>query len=453
MIKNFILGFLPWVLFFSFNGWGKYGLEIGTISAVGSIVFLDFKAIKKKYVLSWGTLLFFIFMLVFGVFMHHPWVIKNAYWFSTLVLAGIMLFSILIKKPFSIVYARENCPKEYWDSPIFFEVNIIISLCWFAGMLIATYGCLCHGAKDVALQVAGFALPLFITILLPERYSHFRMARGGVAQISKISEVKKLHGIGYREIGQGQPLILLAGSNMTLHHWNPELITNLSSQFHCILADIPGVGTSPADTTPQSVEEVAKRMLPFVEDVANTKPVVFGFSMGGFIAQAIADQGPDKLAGIILVSTAPGQNAVAMSEADLNILTDTSGTMEDHFKRMGQLTFPDAETGKRLGKKVAKIYISAALEGELSETDIAYQNKLCANWSQVPHPCTNLAISTFPMLIMTGTMDRICPPENAQLLHAACQHSQLKEFDHAGHGLIYQLPSEIVEKIKQATFN
>ncbi|MBM9521041.1 alpha/beta fold hydrolase [Desulforhopalus vacuolatus] len=421
--------------------------------AIGSIVFLDRKALKEKHVLSWGTLLFFIFMLIFGVFMHHPWVMKNAYWFSTLVLAGIMLVSVLIKKPFSLVYARENCPEKYWDSPLFLEVNILISLCWFAGMLIATYGCVSHGLKNVALQVMGFALPLFITILLPERYSHFRMARGGVAQIHGISEVKKLHGIGYREIGQGEPLILLAGSNMTLHHWNPELITRLSPHFRCILADIPGVGVSPTDTVPQSVEEAAKSMLPFMAEVADTKPFLFGFSMGGFIAQAIADKVPEKLAGLILVSTAPGQNAVAMSDADLNLLTDTSGTMEDHFKRMGQLTFPDAETGRRLGKKVGRIYISAALEGELSETEIAYQNRLCENWSQVPRPCSNLATLAVPMLIMTGTMDRICPPENARRLHAACPHSLLKEFNHAGHGLIYQCPSEIVEEIKQAVLD
>lgn len=450
MIKNFILGFLPWILFFSFNGWGKYGLEIGTIASIGSIVIFDRRALKGKHVLSWGTLLFFIFMLIFGVFMHHPWVVKNAYWFSTLVLAGIMLVSVLIRKPFSMVYARENCPEEYWDSPIFFEVNVLISLCWFAGMLIATYGCLCHSYTNAALQVTGFALPLFITIFLPERYSHFRMARGGVAQIRGISEVKTLHGIGYREIGQGQPLILLAGSNMTLHHWNPELITNLSRHFRCILADIPGVGVSPIDPLPQTIEAVEKIMRPFVADVADTKPLLLGFSMGGFIVQAIADSDPNKLAGLILVSTAPGQHAVAMSDADLKLLTDTSGTTEDRYKRMGQLSFPDAETGRRLGKNVAQIYISAALEGELSESEIAYQNGVCDDWSQVQRPCCKLTSSALPMLIMTGTLDRICPPENAQLLHAACPQSQLKEFDHAGHGLIYQLPGEMAAEMSRA---
>lgn len=57
--------------------------------------------------------------------------------------AGLMLLVILtlvIRKPFTLAYAREQVPQEHWDSPQFLHVNDVITAGWavaFAVLVLA----------------------------------------------------------------------------------------------------------------------------------------------------------------------------------------------------------------------------------------------------------------------------------------------------------------------------
>jgi hypothetical protein len=52
----------------------------------------------------------------------------------------IVLVSILVRRPFTLQYAREQAPPELWDSPAFVRANYVISAVWalaFALMVVA----------------------------------------------------------------------------------------------------------------------------------------------------------------------------------------------------------------------------------------------------------------------------------------------------------------------------
>lgn len=57
---------------------------------------------------------------------------------SNAALAAITLVSIIIRKPFTMQYARESVPKEYWDTPQFLRANLVITWVWLAAFAVNT---------------------------------------------------------------------------------------------------------------------------------------------------------------------------------------------------------------------------------------------------------------------------------------------------------------------------
>ncbi len=55
---------------------------------------------------------------------------------ANIALVVIALGSILVRNPFTLSYAREGTPKEYWDSPEFLKVNYLISWVWVAAFVV-----------------------------------------------------------------------------------------------------------------------------------------------------------------------------------------------------------------------------------------------------------------------------------------------------------------------------
>ncbi|AHE99977.1 alpha/beta fold hydrolase [Thioalkalivibrio paradoxus] len=58
-----------------------------------------------------------------------------------------------------------------------------------------------------------------------------------------------------------------------------------------------------------------------------------------------------------------------------------------------------------------------------------------------------LAAVAVPTLIITGTDDRIIPPENAELLAQGLRDSRVVKIQGGGHGVLYQQPKRLAELI------
>lgn len=48
----------------------------------------------------------------------------------------IALGSILVRSPFTLRYAPEDTPREYWETPEFMRVNYLISWVWVAAFVV-----------------------------------------------------------------------------------------------------------------------------------------------------------------------------------------------------------------------------------------------------------------------------------------------------------------------------
>jgi pimeloyl-ACP methyl ester carboxylesterase len=78
-----------------------------------------------------------------------------------------------------------------------------------------------------------------------------------------------------------------------------------------------------------------------IETLGFERTSVLGWSMGGFIAQTLALQHPDRVNKLILLSTDPGgAQADLASTAVWSQLIDTSGTPHEQARRLLSLLFP-----------------------------------------------------------------------------------------------------------------
>lgn len=140
-MPNILQTFLPWILFFILSGQSTSSIEIASIVALISHVILNRNMIKRRFILDIGGLTFFLlFTLNVFLFKHSP-VTDNAYLLSNLALALIVWLSLIIKKPFTLQYARLNTSLEVQSSELFLFINYCLTFIWailFTLMIIPT---------------------------------------------------------------------------------------------------------------------------------------------------------------------------------------------------------------------------------------------------------------------------------------------------------------------------
>lgn len=121
-----ILGYLPWVLI---DYLSKYFRPIFAIVITLIIITIPiFKSIKLK---DYVGLTFVTGVIAYAINKIYP-----IYFFTlyskciTLIVSIVAILSVILHKPFTIVYATKIVSKDKWNNPIFIKINNIISLVW-----------------------------------------------------------------------------------------------------------------------------------------------------------------------------------------------------------------------------------------------------------------------------------------------------------------------------------
>lgn len=118
-------------------------------------------------------------------------------------------------------------------------------------------------------------------------------------------EVEVTKGKIYYEIdGEGEPLLLIHGVRGSIRHWQ-YLRPHLRDHFQLILPELRGHGRSSPLTEVTKIPIFAEDMLKLLDDLNIECCLVAGHSIGGFIAQQIALDSPNRVKKLILIASAP----------------------------------------------------------------------------------------------------------------------------------------------------
>jgi pimeloyl-ACP methyl ester carboxylesterase len=250
--------------------------------------------------------------------------------------------------------------------------------------------------------------------------------------------------IAYRRIGNGRPLLVLNGFAATSGDWDPLFIHGLASSNELILLDNRGIGSSTDDGKPFDIARLADDAAHVIETLGFERISMLGWSMGGFIAQTLALQHPDRVNKLVLLSTDTGGSDAGLGSAAVwSQLVDTSGTPHEQARRLLSLLFP-SDVADSFYRKFGDIV--AAARARLSPDLINRQAAAMDAWHRNGVGNCLREINA-PALVATGSEDVVIPPSNALRLVNAIPSAWLAQFPHGGHAFMAQYPGPLADLI------
>jgi pimeloyl-ACP methyl ester carboxylesterase len=216
----------------------------------------------------------------------------------------------------------------------------------------------------------------------------------------------------YYEIhGSGPPLVLIMGLRRNAEWWWLQ-IPELSKHFTVIAFDNRGAGRSDKPETDYSIRLFADDTSELMDYLNIPKAHILGLSMGGYIAQELAINYPDKIKGLILACTScGGVRAVRMSEDRLQKFQATEGlTPEQILRENMDLYFSDRfvrEHPERIEE-----FVEISLRYYQPVNAFVRQFDAC----QRHDTSDRVHEISAPTLIMTGGDDIVVPTENSFIL-------------------------------------
>ncbi|HLB55868.1 MAG TPA: carotenoid oxygenase family protein [Coxiellaceae bacterium] len=181
---NIFRSFLPWILYSMFTGMGYFSMTIGIYVALGSTLIFDWKDLKVGFILTRCTFFYFFALLIFVSLYHSVWLENNMWLVSNSMLAAIAFGSTLIKKPFTMQYAKQKVPEIHWNSPLFNEINYILTIIWgviFLFTALTNYlhsdALKLHGVLYFILNNIGWFIGAYVSKKFPEYWKKRKLSQ------------------------------------------------------------------------------------------------------------------------------------------------------------------------------------------------------------------------------------------------------------------------------------
>ena len=281
---------------------------------------------------------------------------------------------------------------------------------------------------------------LMLTLAFASPSSPSSPFQSKVAMINKIPSQKVTVGdidIAYKQLGKSnaKPIILITGLGATMDTWSPLLLEQLtSSNYYVTIFDNRGTGNTTAGTKQFSISQFAKDTSGLLDALKISKADVLGWSLGSYIAQELILTNPDKVSNLILyASGCGGQSAIPTSPKIIQIVTNASMSYQQRAEKQIPFLFPT----KWFKANPDYLNYLPFPKESVSAQAIQQQLKAVANWTGTCNAISNI---TQPTLVIVGTDD--APLQDSLMLARRIPGSWVVQIRDAGHGLMYQYPSE-----------
>jgi pimeloyl-ACP methyl ester carboxylesterase len=250
----------------------------------------------------------------------------------------------------------------------------------------------------------------------------------------------------YRQLGPstGVPVVLLTHLAAVLDNWDPRVVDGIAAERRVIAFDNRGVGAS-SGSTPTTIEEMATDAVTFIRALGLDQVDLFGFSMGGMIAQVIAQRQPRLVRKMIIAGTGPAGGDGIDKVTRITYLDTARGLLTRQDPKQF-LFFTRTPNGRRAGKEFL-----ARLEERTDDRDKAIsvasfraQLKAIHRWGR--QESADLTSIRQPVLVMNGESDRMVPSKNTVDLDRRLPNSQLVLYPDAGHGGVFQFHEDFVKR-------
>ena len=268
----------------------------------------------------------------------------------------------------------------------------------------------------------------------------------------------------YRDLGRGQPILVLHGGPDFDHQYLLPEMDGLSSSCRLIYYDQRGRGKSATGVLPDQVSmssEVAD-LEAVREHFGLDAPAILGHSWGGLLALEYVTRHPDRVSRLILLNTAPASHAdFQQLRADrrrtaaddlqaMQVLSATTryregdlATEAEYYRRHFRTTLREPEQLERVVQRLRTGWTPAGiLKARAIEQRLYDQTWFASDYSLLP----SLGRLAVPTLVLHGEHDLI-PVACAAHIAEAIPGARLAVLKECGHFGFVERPAEVHQAI------
>lgn len=251
----------------------------------------------------------------------------------------------------------------------------------------------------------------------------------------------------YRELGTGSgvPVIFLHHLTAVLDDWDPRIIDGIAAHHRVIAFDNRGVGAT-GSSVPGTVEQMGTDAIAFIRAMGLKKVDLFGFSLGGGVAQMVALQQPDLVRRMILAGTGPrgggGIDKMATIVGGAYLKAALTRSDPRNF-----LFFPRTPEGKR----AATDYLNRLKErtrdrdkGISMQARFAQINAIRHAGKSAPD---DLSVITQPVLVANGDKDLMVDSAHSADMARRLPNAKLIIYPGSGHAGVFQYHESFVPEV------
>jgi len=246
----------------------------------------------------------------------------------------------------------------------------------------------------------------------------------------------------YRRFGvrTGRPLLCLQHFTGTLDNWDPAVTDPLAMEREVILFDNAGVGRS-TGSVPSTIAAMAIHALAFLDGLGVTTCDVLGYSLGGMIAQQMAQDRPSIFRRMILVGTAPrgGEDIMHLEKPRLAKYIQDPGLQG--YAPLAKIFFALTESSQAAGEAFVERLMQRKqdLDPASGPNVAAAQMASFRDWEQFTGAhFAELKNIRQPTLVVNGVSDEMIPVSNSYWLSENLPNAVLLTYPDSGHGSLFQ---------------
>ena len=233
------------------------------------------------------------------------------------------------------------------------------------------------------------------------------------------------------DIGKGFPLVLIHGFLGASTMWEPQ-IKILKKNYRVITPDLPGFGRSNKIKSKDSISQMAKIILKFLNDKDINKFNLLGHSMGGMVVQEMVKLAEEKIFKLICYGT----GAVGDIPGRFETINESREKLKKYglsitSSRIAKTWFVDEDNSK---------YFHLCKDAGLATSLEAADNALVAmkNWNGL----NNLKYIKNKTLIVWGDQDKAYNFTQASILKKNIHNSEFKIFKGCSHNVHLEVPEK-----------
>jgi pimeloyl-ACP methyl ester carboxylesterase len=237
----------------------------------------------------------------------------------------------------------------------------------------------------------------------------------------------------------GVPVVMLHGVTDSWRSFE-HVLPHLPDEIRAISVTQRGHGDAPKPDGGYTIPQLAEDVVELMDDLGIERGLVVGHSMGGWVAQRLAIDHPDRLIGVVLAASfARSVRDVPELAAFCEEMAMVQDPLQDELAR----EFQESTVATPLAPAELDTFVSESLK-----LPARVWRALFGGFLDIDHR-EELGEIRAPVLMVWGDQDAFIPREDQAVLEEALEDARLLVYEGIGHAVHWEQPERFATDVAE----